>query len=61
MATSLIIEEEHGTYVGFVHRHNGYYAGDFSQLSATSGPLGAPAVSRSRAPATPVRSVPAAS
>lgn len=39
MATSLIIEEEHGTYVGFVHRHNGYYAGDFSQVASTSGPL----------------------
>lgn len=29
MATSLIIEEEQGTYEGFVHQHNGYYAGDF--------------------------------
>ena len=33
MATSLIIEEEQGTYEGFVHQHNGYYAGDFSPLS----------------------------
>jgi hypothetical protein len=33
MATSLIIEEEQGTYEGFVHQHNGYYAGDFSLLS----------------------------
>lgn len=25
------IEEESGTYTGSRHRHNGYYAGDFSQ------------------------------
>jgi hypothetical protein len=25
-----IIEEERGTYTGSWHRHNGYYAGDFS-------------------------------
>jgi hypothetical protein len=30
MAATLIIEEEFGTYVGSVHPHNGYYAGDFS-------------------------------
>ena len=30
MAATLSIEEEHGTYVGHVHPHNGYYAGDFS-------------------------------
>lgn len=24
-----IIEEESGRYEGFVHEHNGYYAGDF--------------------------------
>lgn len=40
MATSLVIEEEQGTYVGFVHQHNGYYAGDFSQFSHASEPLG---------------------
>lgn len=25
------IEEESGTYTGSRHRHNGYYAGDFSR------------------------------
>jgi hypothetical protein len=25
-----IVEEERGTYTGSWHRHNGYYAGDFS-------------------------------
>jgi len=34
MATSLIVEDEHGTYVGTArHPHNGYYAGDFSSRS----------------------------
>ena len=32
MAASRLIEEESGTYTGRIrHRHNGYYAGDFSQ------------------------------
>lgn len=30
MAASQIIEEESGTSRGWVHQHNGYYAGDFS-------------------------------
>jgi hypothetical protein len=31
MASTRIIEEERGTYRGqFSHKHNGYYAGDFS-------------------------------
>jgi hypothetical protein len=30
MAASLNFEEEHGTYTGTLHPHNGYYAGDFS-------------------------------
>ena len=30
MAASRFIEEESGTYTGFRHPHNGYYAGDFS-------------------------------
>ena len=35
MATSIIIEEEHGTYVPTrQHPHNGYYAGDFSTRCA---------------------------
>jgi len=25
------IEEESGTYTGSIHRHNGYYAGDFTR------------------------------
>ena len=31
MAASRIIEEETGTWSGLRHKHNGYYAGDFSQ------------------------------
>ena len=30
MARGLVIEEESGTCSGWVHPHNGYYAGDFS-------------------------------
>ena len=30
MATSLMIEEERGTFSGSYRMHNGYYAGDFS-------------------------------
>ena len=30
MAASRIIEEETGTWSGLRHKHNGYYAGDFS-------------------------------
>jgi hypothetical protein len=33
MAASITIEEEFGTCTGFLHPHNGYYAGDFSQSS----------------------------
>ena len=29
MAATRYIEEEHGTFTGVVHAHNGYYAGDF--------------------------------
>lgn len=32
MAASIPVEEESGTYTGRQRRHNGYYAGDFSQL-----------------------------
>jgi hypothetical protein len=32
MAASLIIEEESGTWTGSIHPHNGYYAGDFSDV-----------------------------
>lgn len=34
MAATRMIEEESGTYTGFVHPHNGYYAGDFSRRGA---------------------------
>jgi hypothetical protein len=34
MATSLVVEEERGTCTGYVHPHNGYYAGDFSFRTA---------------------------
>ncbi len=30
MAASIFIEQESGTYTRPIHRHNGYYAGDFS-------------------------------
>ena len=32
MATSLVIEEERGTCTGFIHPHNGYFAGSFTFL-----------------------------
>jgi hypothetical protein len=35
MATALVIEEEAGTSSGFVHPHNGYYAGDFHRAEPT--------------------------
>jgi hypothetical protein len=34
MAQSLVVEEESGTFRGWVHPHNGYYAGDFSTTSS---------------------------
>jgi hypothetical protein len=51
MATSRIIEEESGIYRGRrIHRHNGYYAGDFSAQRPTSFGLARPAASRWRDP-----------
>jgi hypothetical protein len=35
MAHSLVVEEESGTVRGWVHPHNGYYAGDFSTAGST--------------------------
>ena len=35
MAATITVEEERGTYVRSPHRHNGYYAGDFSNLDLT--------------------------
>ncbi len=35
MASTRIIEQDHGTYTGLVsHHHNGYYAGEFSPRDA---------------------------
>jgi hypothetical protein len=34
MAASITIEEEFGTCTGFLHPHNGYYAGDFARTDA---------------------------
>jgi hypothetical protein len=33
MAAALLIEEEFGTTTGYLHPHNGYWAGDFSTTS----------------------------
>ena len=30
--SGFMVEEEQGTFTGTTHRHNGYYAGDFSQV-----------------------------
>jgi hypothetical protein len=45
MATALVIEEESGSCSGFVHPHNGYYAGDFHRADA--GRLPTPGFARS--------------
>ena len=38
MASTRIIEQDHGTYAGLVtHHHNGYYAGDFSGRGTVCG------------------------
>ena len=36
MAASIAFEEESGTCTGFLHPHNGYYAGDFFRCEDTS-------------------------
>jgi hypothetical protein len=35
MAASVAVEEVQGTFVGFLRRHNGYYAGDFGAAPAS--------------------------
>lgn len=30
--SNFIVEEERGTYTGRIHSHNGYYAGDFTDV-----------------------------
>lgn len=53
MAASLVIEEESGTWTGWIHPHNGYYAGDFSDVPpATQSELAA-VMSLCRDPAQP--------
>ena len=37
MAATIFIEQESGTSRGWVHPHNGYYAGDFSAPRTTGG------------------------
>ena len=37
MAATIFIEQESGTSRGWVHPHNGYYAGDFSGRRTTGG------------------------
>ena len=32
MAATIAVEEEFGTFVGTPHPHNGYYAGDFTDV-----------------------------
>ena len=51
---SYVIEEETGTYTGPRHRHNGYYAGDFSRTPvATADQLAAITRMRPTGPTTP--------
>ena len=40
MATSLVVEDERGTYTRTRHPHNGYYAGDFGSGSTVRAPDG---------------------
>jgi hypothetical protein len=36
MAASMILEQESGTWTGSIHPHNGYYAGDFTDVPPTT-------------------------
>lgn len=47
MAASIIIEQEQGTYTRSLHRHNGYYAGDFSPRDERSARHTAPSAGAS--------------
>ena len=41
MASTRIVEQDHGTYAGLVtHHHNGYYAGDFSRRATVRASAG---------------------
>lgn len=46
----MMIEEGTGTYTGRIHQHNGYYAGDFSDVPFTWTPLYAPFTTQSLYP-----------
>ena len=52
MGTALVIQEESGTCSGFMHPHNGYYAGDFHRADRAPvvAPLVAPVVAPVLAP-----------
>ncbi|MFC5262075.1 hypothetical protein ACFPJ1_08135 [Kribbella qitaiheensis] len=53
MAASLIIEEESGTWTGWIHPHNGYYAGDLSDVPPPTQSQLAALMTLSRDPAQP--------
>jgi hypothetical protein len=55
MASSLIIETESGTFTGKRNPHNGYYAGDFSDLPRLTQNQLAALITSSRVPADPRR------
>lgn len=51
MARALVIEEQSGTCSGFMHPHNGYFAGDFHRAVADA----LPTPGLARFPSRPVR------
>ena len=53
MAAALMIEEESGTWTGSLHPHNGYYAGDFSDVPPATESQLAALTSLRRDPAQP--------
>jgi hypothetical protein len=57
MARALVIEEESGTCSGFLHPHNGYYAGEFTRtnLSPAPTPRVGPIALQTGAPASVTR------
>lgn len=46
MAAEIYVEEEHGFSTGWLHPHNGYYAGDFSQRPPRQRTQALPALTR---------------
>jgi hypothetical protein len=53
MAASLIIEHDSGTWTGRIHPHNGYYAGNFSDLPLPTHSEPAAHTTLDRVPAQP--------